>query len=201
MKTRINFYRDNLKPKIILINLNFLCAILVLSLVVIIAFWSGLNIQHEQIEKSSGMLIKNLNTKKELIDSMIEAKETKVQDPSIIAQIEKTQKQLNVKNAILNELKVRETQKSNGFSALMVDLASNHQPELWLTNINLEERKLYLEGTTSDSSALPQWVNKLGRAAYFNGKEFAGARMFRNDEQMLSFILSSELDDVNEKTK
>jgi len=201
MKTRVNFFQDNLKSKIVLINLNFLCAMLVISMLIITVVWTTLNIQYGQVESSSTKLAENVKMKKELIDSMIEAKDAKVQDPFIIAQIERTQKQLNVKNAILDELKARESQKSNGFSALMVDLASNHQPELWLTNINLDERKLYLEGTTSDSSALPKWVSKLGGAAYFNGKEFAGARMFRDEKQMLSFILSSELDDVKEKAQ
>lgn len=201
MKTRINFFRDNLKSKIVLVNLNFLCAMIVFSIFIVTAAWATLNIQDGRIESSSNRLADNLKVKRELIDSMIAAKEAKVQDPLIIAQIEKTSNQLNVKNAILDELKARETQKSNGFSALMVDLASNHQPELWLTNINLDERKLYLEGTTSDSSALPKWVSRLGGAAYFNGKEFAGARMFRDEKQMLSFILSSELDDVKEKAQ
>lgn len=197
MKTRINFCQDNLKPKIELLNLNFTIATLVFSILLIIAISTSLNYQHTKVQKSVDNLTVDVEKKQELIKSLIEANEARTQDPAIIARIEKSLKELNSKKAIIDELKARETQKSNGFSSLMVDLASNHQPALWLTNINLDERKLYLEGTTSDSSALPKWVNQLGQAAYFNGKDFAGARMFRDDNQMLNFVLSSELDEVS----
>ncbi len=174
---------------------------LVFCLLIVIASWAVLSAENGKVERNSDQLAQNLKMKKELIDSMMEAQESQVQDPSILAQIERTQSKLNLKQSILDELKARETQKSNGFSDLMIDLASNHHSDLWLTNINLDERKLYLEGTAADSAALPEWVNKLGKAAYFNGKEFAGARMFRNDKKMLNFILSSELDDISEKAK
>lgn len=197
MKNRINFFRDDLKPKIILLNLNFIVGLVSLSAVIILGGWLWANAQVNHSNRTVDTLLSSVEQKKGLVDSLIEAKDSRQQDKTIVAAIESHQRELNIKTTILTELATRETQKSNGFSALMTDLASHHQPSLWLTNILLDERNLYLEGTATDSEALPRWVNKLSQADYFNGKEFAGARMFRNEQDTLSFVLSSQLDDVN----
>ncbi|GAB5381694.1 MAG: hypothetical protein Alis3KO_35770 [Aliiglaciecola sp.] len=196
MKNRINFFREDLKPKIVLLNLNFVVALSLLAVLVIVGGWVWANMQVNNSNRQVDELLASVKQKKALVDTLIEAKDSRTQDMSIIAAIEAHQQELNVKKTILEELGSRESQRSNGFSALMTDLASHHQPSLWLTNIRLDERKLYLQGTATDSEALPRWVNKLAQADYFSGKEFAGARMFRNEKETLSFVLSSELDDV-----
>ncbi|WP_343859125.1 PilN domain-containing protein [Aliiglaciecola litoralis] len=196
MKNRINFFRDELKPQIILLNLGFLVFLSVLSVCLIIAGWTWAELQYRESQHSIDTLLMNVKQKKFLVDTLREAKDSRTQDKSILAAIEKNQQELDVKLTILNELSNRESQRSNGFSALMQDLAANHQSSLWLTNILLDERKLYLQGTTSNSEALPKWISKLNQAQYFAGTEFAGARMVRNEQEMLNFVLSSELDDV-----
>lgn len=196
MKNRINFVRDDLKPQIVLLNLNFVMFLTALSVCIIFAGWFWADTQYQNSEQTIDNLLADVKQKKFLVDTLREAKDSRTQNKSIIAAIEKNQQELDVKLTILDELSSRESQRSNGFSALMLDLAANHQPSLWLTSILLDERKLYLQGTTGNSEALPKWISKLNQAQYFSGKEFAGARMVRNDKEMLNFVLSSELDDV-----
>jgi len=196
MKNRINFLRDDLKPKIILINLNFVAFMAVVSISIIIAGLVWTNQQFKNSQQTIETLMTQVEQKKFQADALREAKDSRTQDKSIVAEIQTIQAELDVKMTILNELENRESQRSNGFSKLMIDLAANHQPSLWLTNISVDERKLLMQGTTADSSALPKWLSKLNSAPYFSGKEFAGARLNRNDKEMLNFVLSSELDDV-----
>lgn len=196
MKNRVNFFRDDLKPKIILLNLNFVVLLAVLSTLLIVGAWLWASHLYSNTEKNIDSLLTEVEQVKFQVDTLREAKDSRSQDMSIIASIEKNQQELDMKLTILDELGTRETQRSNGFSALMLDLAAHHQSSLWLTKIALDERKLYLEGTTVDSEALPKWLSKLNQADYFVGREFAGARMVRNDKDRLNFVLSSELDDV-----
>lgn len=196
MKNRINFFRDDLKPKIVLLNLNFVLFMATFCILIILAGWVWANTLYTNTENKIDGLLAEVEQTKFQVDTFREAKDSRTQNMSIIASIEKNQQELDMKLTILDELNNRETQRSNGFSALMADLAQYHQPSLWLTTISLDERKLYMEGTTANSEALPKWVSKLGQANYFSGREFAGARMMRNDKDTLNFILSSELDDV-----
>ncbi|MBU2880214.1 MULTISPECIES: PilN domain-containing protein [Aliiglaciecola] len=199
MKTRINFFREDLKFKIILLNLNFLLGLAILSIICIVTAWLWASNSHANAEQQTDLLLAQIAQKKELSKSLIEAKDTRTQSAAIVADVEKHQQELAMKRTILNELDSRQTQRSNGFSSLMVDLAKNHHTNLWLTNILLNERSLYIEGATTDSKALPQWVSQLNQASYFADTEFAGTRMFRNDKQQLQFILSSNLDDMKGK--
>ncbi|WJG09700.1 PilN domain-containing protein [Aliiglaciecola sp. LCG003] len=196
MKTRIDFFRDDLRPKIVLINLNFVMLLAMLSFAFIMGMWFWSNSQIQQATQEIDYLLADVERKKFLVDSLIEAKDSRSQDHTIVASVEKHQQELDVKLTILDQLSHRETQKINGFSKLMLDLAANHPSNLWLTQILLDERKLFLEGTATDSTALPKWIGMLNQAEYFYGKEFAGARINRIDNDQLRFVLSSELDDV-----
>ncbi|GAC13793.1 hypothetical protein GLIP_1152 [Aliiglaciecola lipolytica E3] len=167
-----------------------------LSIVIIVVAWFWADKQQSNVENQIDNLLVQISQKKELVQTLIEAKDARTQDASIVAKVEKHQQELAMKLTILEELDDRKTQRSNGFSNLMLDLANNHHNNLWLTNILLDERSLYLEGTTTDSKALPQWVTQLNQANYFANTEFAGTKMFRNEQQQLQFILSSNLDDI-----
>lgn len=195
MKSRINFLRDDFKPQIILLNLDFVVGVVSVSLLAILVGWFIANNQFQQAKFDGAQNSESIQQKIALIETLTKATEGRSQDPEIIARVEQRQQELDVKQQIIDELAARETQKSNAFSALMLDLASNHQADLWLTSIVLDERKLYLEGKTSDSEALPKWVNRLNQAHYFADKEFARAQMFRDAQKTLNFVLSSELDD------
>lgn len=196
MKTRINFFRDDLKSKIILLNLNFLLALATVSIIFIVAIWLWAGSLHAVAEKQTSLLQAQIAQKKEFVTTLTEAKDSRTQSKEIVADVDKHRQELAIKQTILTELDNRQTQRSNGFSNLMLDLANNHHDDLWLTTILLNERNLYLEGTATDSKALPQWVSELHKANYFADTEFAGTRMFRNDKQQLQFILSSNLDDL-----
>ncbi|MDO6695522.1 PilN domain-containing protein [Aliiglaciecola sp. 3_MG-2023] len=199
MKTRINFYREDFKSKIILLNLNFLLVLATLSIICIVIAWFWASNSLGDAEKQTESLLFQIAQKKDLSKSLIEAKDTRTQNVAIVADVEKHQQELVMKRTILDELDSRQTQRSQGYSSLMIDLAENHNANLWLTNILVYERHIYLEGAASDSKALPQWLSQLNQANYFINTDFAGARMYRNEDQQLQFILSSKLDDMKGK--
>ncbi|MFT5675441.1 MAG: hypothetical protein ACI808_001372, partial [Paraglaciecola sp.] len=116
-------------------------------------------------------------------------------DQKLLDEIEQNQIVLRLKRRVMNEINGQEDLKSNGFSQLMLDLASNHESGLWLTRINLNERKTIIEGAALESSSIPKWVNKLSLSEYFKGQEFAATRLYRNEEQQLFFILASDYAD------
>ncbi|MFA3791456.1 PilN domain-containing protein [Aliiglaciecola sp. SL4] len=199
MKTRINFYREDFKSKIILLNLNFLLGLATLSIICVVVAWLWANSALTDAKKQTDSLLFQIVQKKELSKSLIETKDTRAQNMAIVADVEKHLQELAMKRTILDELDSRQTQRGQGYSSLMIGLAENHNANLWLTNISIYDRRLYLEGATTDSKALPQWLSKLNQASYFADTEFAGTRMFRNEDQQLQFILSSNLDDMKRK--
>ena len=193
MKNRINLYQQKFKPKVELLSLNFSVMLWIVTLIVMLsAGYGAVNLQ-QKAEQQALLAAQSVSDKTAVLNVLIKGRDNKTQSPTLMKELEQSQKQLNIKKTIVTELANREEQKSRGFSALMVDLASNHQPDLWLTEISLDDAKIHIKGGASDSTALPVWVSNLSSAQYFVGKEFSTARLFRDENEQLQFVLSSEI--------
>ena len=191
MKTRVNFYFDEFRPKTYLINLHFTALLWGLALLAVLV-GAVINTSREQsVEKRLERVEQAIEDKRKAVTMMTSARDALQQDPSLLAAIEQLQTEQVAKNDIVKELGNREQNKSSGYSELMLDLARVHQPGIWLTLIRLDEANVRIEGGASNSAAVPQWLNKLTASSYFSGTEFAEARMFRDQEEQLQFVLSS----------
>lgn len=197
MKNRVNFIGSVLRPQVVLINLNFLLLMMGVALMgIVLAYWlltTALDASQQQVSDS----LAKVQTQRALVETLSQAKQNQKQDPALLTKIALEQQSLSMKQSILLKLDKRETLRQNGFSGLMQDLANYHQQGLWLTQVTLDERHIALQGTANQSTALPQWIEKLSQAPYFVGREFAGARMLRDKDNRLDFVISSELDDLS----
>lgn len=196
MKNRIDLYQPQFRPKVILLSLNFAFLLWFLALALIVVAGFSVAALKNRAQQDALLAAQQVKDKTALLDVLTKGRDNRKQNPALVSALEQTQKQLQIKKTIVDELANREQQKSQGFSALMVDLAANHQEDLWLTEIHLNESKMSIKGGASDSTAVPNWVNKLSSAEFFIGKEFAAARLYRDESEELKFVLSSEVTDL-----
>lgn len=193
MKTRVNLYTEEFRPRLLLLTFNFAVALILAAALLLVFLGVGVFQNKSHWEQQVAALERQNENKRQTVDALTTALRERQQDPSKIRELEALRATEQAKRQIVNELSSREIQKQRTFSDLMVSLAEHHHPSLWLTLIRMDTQKLHIEGTSIGSDSVPQWVNKLNDAAYFNGIEFASARLYREDETTLSFVLSSEL--------
>ena len=158
MKKRIDLYLPEFKPRIELLNLNFVLVIWVLILVLLSVVYLSQqgkqNVAAQQAKQSS-----NFYAQKKLFISQLSVElENRKKDQGLLSQLDNIQGEIRDKKAILLELSGREKLKQKGFSALMADLAASHEGGLWLKRINVEQQQLRIEGAVSSAGALPLWL-------------------------------------------
>lgn len=191
MKTSVNLYSAEFQPSLRLMSLSLVILLCLISALLISSLYlydltqeqqqqQTLN-DIEQQKKQQTMLLKTLQA------DLVNLKK----DPALLQQIDNQQATLALKKRVLQTLLGQEDLKSNGFSALMSELANNHPKGLWLTHIGLNGTEVILEGAASQSSVIPQWVDSLGETQYFKGQEFSETRLYRNAEQQLMFVIST----------
>lgn len=193
IKNSVNLLREEFKPQITLLSVNFCLAIWGAALLLMIVYGMLVNSQYQQSQNNLQSTQSQLRSKQGLLDTLTIAKEALSKDPNLIADIKREQQRVALKQNIVAELAKRENLRNKGFSALMLDLAEHHNSDVWLTQISLNESKLHIEGGALASASVPQWLDGLRTAPYFMGAEFAAARMYRDEQQQIRFILSSEL--------
>lgn len=98
---------------------------------------------------------------------------------------------VSAKQALLNSLKGRETMKSNGFAALLTDLARIRAKGVALQAIQLDENNLALSGQASHSEDVPAWVSHFSATDSLKGRAFSRLEMSRDNQGVLHFHLNS----------
>lgn len=193
MKNRVNLFPQELKPKLKLFTVNVVLLLWTFSTFLLFAVSQNYQAKYDDIQAKTRNIQEEYNTKSKTLKMLKEARDTRAQDPALVAVVDKLQREATDKRLLLEELRGREQLKNQGFSMLMRDLSQQHVDNIWLTRINIEEQKIRIEGATLESASVPVWVNRLKESDYFAGRSFAGARMFRDDEDDLNFVISSDL--------
>jgi Tfp pilus assembly protein PilN len=197
MKNRINLYTLEMQPKLQMLSLSLAFVLWSIAGLITLLFYLYLN-EHNQTLQTESATVKSRSAELSAQVASIE-QEGAVQekDQKIVDSIEQKQIFLRLKERVLDELAGQDNLKSNGFSDLMLALASKNENGVWLTHIKLNGRDISIEGATSESSNVPKWLDTLGTTEFFKGQEFAATRMSRDQEGQLVFVLSSQLSDVN----
>ena len=194
MKTRVNLYLDEFRPTTYLINIGFTALLWGLAIGAIVFASVYVNQQKAQAEQRLQRVEQSMADKQKVIEMLSRARDKKGENLQLLAEIERVEQELSIKNEIITELTNRERRQASGYAQLMLDLARLHDRGLWLTSIHLDDNYVRIEGGATDSATVPKWVSKLNEANYFEGAQFAAASMYRDNQQMLRFVLSSRLE-------
>ena len=199
MKTRVNLYHPKFHPRLNLLTLP----IAIVRWILAALFFIALNFYVTSVQPETKSEIAKLNENKQqqkiVVKELQSAVDKLIIDPKLLRQVAKNQQLISLKKRVLNELASLEGLKSNGFSSLMIDLASHNQSGLWLTHINLDGMSVLMEGAATDSAIVPKWLISLGQTDYFRGQEFSDTRLYRDPDQQLNFVISTGKEPTLEK--
>jgi Tfp pilus assembly protein PilN len=193
MKNRVNLFTDEFKPKRILITLGFAGVIWsVAAMVIAISTFFAYSTWRTSADAAEPFA-SSYDEKQSMIRVLTDARDNRLNDETLMLQIDTLQKQLRARVLLINELEKKEQLKNQGFSSLLHDLAANHQDGVWLKRIRVSEQQLQLMGGTANAAAVPHWIKNLKQADYFTGKKFAGATMYRDELDVLQFEIGAQL--------
>jgi Tfp pilus assembly protein PilN len=192
MKHQVNLYVPKLHPKLRLLTFSLVLFLwcFVLGFVLLLNFYFAS--EQQTLQKEFGQLNSHNNQQRALVNSLQAELENLKADPQLMSQVAKKQQMVSLKKRVHNELVGQEKRKTTGFANLMLDLAENHQTDLWLTRLYLNDQSVTIEGATSKSASIPVWVNKLGNSQFLKGQQFSETRIYRDeDQQQLHFVLTT----------
>jgi Tfp pilus assembly protein PilN len=147
--------------------------------------------EQQNFESKIAHLEQNKRQQKKLVNELNNTLDDTKVDPDLIKIVEERQQIIRLKERVLNELTGQENLKSVGFSTLMLDLAGHSLNGLWLTHIDLNGMSITIKGATTDSAFMPKWLSSLGQTEYFKGQNFSDTRLYRDSEDQLNFVIST----------
>jgi Tfp pilus assembly protein PilN len=193
MKTRVNLYAPSFHPTLRLLSLPIASSFWLVLLLLMLAIYGYLRVEEQQLSAQQSATVGQLSQNNSLAKILQSELASLKVDPALQQQLVDNQLLLERKQRVLAEIDGQANLKTNGFAPLMMDLARNHQPGVWLSHIGLDGRSVILEGSASESALIPKWLASLGDTQYFSGQEFADTQVYRDSDQQLNFIVASAI--------
>jgi hypothetical protein len=193
---QVNLYQDELKKQ----KLNYSAAVLVqLCLVLIIVFSAFAGFRYFQLQQHQQTLAEQQQKQKLVMAELqkIQAElSLRKKDAALAKRITDKTKELANKQKVLGILSRDEFGNTEGFIEHISGLARQRIDGLWLTQIRIAEggTNISLKGSTSRSSLLPKYLQRLSAEKAFNGTEFESLVMARQEKkkQWLNFSLHNK---------
>lgn len=199
MKYSINFYLEELKPKVYYLTLkNTVYA--VLACVVLILGWNL--ILENQIKETKGQVSRLQqelsNTKLQL--SNLETELVQHNDKATFNERKKRLEQnLEAKKMLWEGVGQKLEAATVNYHTVMDELTKLHNENIWLSAFEFNESTIVFRGYALDSSAVTRWMTQLQASDSFRGREFSHLKMKVHDKDSLSFVIATEpQEDVEE---
>ncbi|QFU06060.1 Fimbrial assembly protein (PilN) [Pseudoalteromonas sp. THAF3] len=193
MKSSINFYQESLKPRhdplpLAQVVKIFIAAFVVLAVVIALQVWRN-NHQQQQLQELTQQHSHLKADVAELNKQLAQRRDTK----NLQQQLEQQQRAEQHRLSLIAYLQGKGSGAPLSYSALMNDLARYHNPQVWLTEINISQRHVQLQGKTAVPSEIAPWLKQLRNSNYFIGKEFSVLEFDQSDE-LRQFNVSTSID-------
>ncbi|WP_151173525.1 PilN domain-containing protein [Pseudoalteromonas ruthenica] len=193
MKSSINFYQESLQSRhdplpLALVVKIFIAAFVVLAVVIALQVWRN-NHQQQQLQELTQQHSHLKADVAELNKQLAQRRDTK----NLQQQLEQQQRAEQHRLSLLAYLQGKGSGAPLTYSALMNDLARYHNPQVWLTEINISQRHVQLQGKTAVPSEIAPWLKQLRNSNYFLGKEFSVLE-FDQSNELRQFNVSTRID-------
>lgn len=186
---QINFYQAEFKPEVVVLN-AFQMLLVALAFTVIIFIISLFSSHDLDDERAAFTLQQNqFNTTKQQSNAL-QQDILKYSELSLLeAKLADLQKQLKQQDAILAHLSNDNLAKQNGFSPILKSLSEQHIKQVWLTNFSLRQggHSITIQGSSSRSELIPEYIDSLAKSATFNGQQFSVFQMSSPDSNTESY--------------
>ncbi len=192
MKSTINLYSDDLKPRLEVLTLPFVMVVWLIVSVLVVSIAVFMGIKQEQAEQRFAQVNEQKMMLEGQLRGMSEALSERKPDDKLLADIVRAELLLRDNSALLSRLNDKSRLASHDYPALMENLASAHHQNVWLKRILVEGEHVYLQGSALGAAAIPEWIEQLSATPFFEGVEFEQASFTEQDNNAVDFMLGAE---------
>ncbi|WP_108649166.1 PilN domain-containing protein [Dongshaea marina] len=192
MKTRINLYPSELRPRRQWGTLPQMVLVWGVLLILMAGCYSGIWFMERQQAANNRQLSQQLSSLQQQLGE--QTKQLKDRHPSkqLQQRVKLLQEELLAKRGLMTNLHGRDQELKGQFADLLYALGRLKQPSIWLQRILMQGQVIELEGMTQESRALPLWIAEFSQYPVLAQQSFASITLGA-DKGAMRFMLVSQL--------
>lgn len=190
MKNQVNFYQPSLKAGSESVNLNLvlICCLIAAMLITAWSIYSSAELKQWQTAgKTQKQELETIRQRLQKVTAELDSQP----DIRLVQQAEQLQREIQAQHYLLGRLRNEQQAGRGTYAQLMLALADQHKQDIWLTHIEVTGSRLQLQGKSLSAESVPRWLQSLSKSDYFIGTRFGSLKVFRDDEQLLNFVLGA----------
>jgi Tfp pilus assembly protein PilN len=197
VKHTINFYLEELKPKVYFLTLNNTLYAAIATIAIVMLGQLLLSSQLQEQTRKLNVLQQQLTASQNLLTSKQKELIKHNDKATFASQKEQLEKTLDAKQLLWDGVGQRLRANTVNYYLVMDELTKHHDHDIWLSSFGFSEDKAVFSGFALDSSAVTRWMTYLQSSQSFKGREFSKLNIKAHDERVLSFDVATEFEAVN----
>ncbi|AWB68821.1 hypothetical protein C2869_21530 [Saccharobesus litoralis] len=171
MKTSVNFYLEEFKPKPDPLSLKVVLYCWLTALLCMALMYGCADHQHTSLLAKQQELSQSLNRTKQENESLKQKATAHGFDPVLVKKVETLESEIKNKRSLIRAIKGDTLdERQSGFSGLMYDLADFRDQSLWITAIAYNRQDVVIRGATKKPATLPLWIDHISQSTHFRGR-------------------------------
>lgn len=191
MKHSINFYLDDLKPKVYYLTLRNLVLLSLVCAAAIVVWKLILDSNLKQAKREVNAIQAQLSNSQVNLERL-QADLVKHNDKATFNQRkQRLEKALTAKRMLWEGVGKDLEATTINYHTALEQLTKFHEQNIWLTSFQISENQMAFGGYSLDSSAVTRWMTQLQSSAVFKGREFSDISIKAYDEDALTFVIAT----------
>lgn len=199
MSQQINLYRPALFEKSVPFSSRIMGAVLVGFLLLALLLYGLARWREDTLRDNLAQLEARQSAAVARIDALRRKYPPRSPDAQLAQHIARLTEERQARLALLDHLTRRRPGNTQGFSRHLEGLAREDLAETWLRRIRLSGggRNLELEGSTTQASKVPVYLQRLTHQEEFAGREFDRLQLSRSEERpgVIDFLLQTTVEE------
>lgn len=195
MKTNINFYTEDLRPKVYYLTLTNIAIVSGIFLLIMVFWFAQISLSNNQLAKQKQALQNELSSEEEQLVNF-QAALIKHNDTTRFTNAKNgLERELAAKKALYKLVSAQSSADAIDYSVVMEELTQHHDHNLWLKDFRFNKNNVTFHGYALESKAVTQWMSYLQATNSFTGREFSLLKINAINTEVLEFNAATTVGD------
>jgi len=187
VKTNINFYTDDLKPKVYYLTLTNAAIVAGVLLLLMLLWFAQVSYKINHISENKKRNQTELASANEELQNYQQALVKHNNNDKFMEVKSQLEREVAAKSALLSLVTAHTAKESIDYSVVMQELTEHHDHNIWLTDFRFNKNNVDFHGYSLESRSVTRWMSYLQATKSFTGREFSLLNISAINDEVLEF--------------
>lgn len=193
MKTSINLYIEELRPKKYYLTLTNIAVVTGILFVAMLVWFGSLVLENQNLKKQIDLAQNELDGIQQELQASQKLLLEHTDKSSFLVELRRLERTIEAKKSLIKIVDSQSDEDAVDYYQVMKDLTEHHDHDIWLTRFKFNRNDASFTGYALQSKAVTNWLSYLQATSSFKGREFSVLEINEHNEQVVDFKTATSI--------